>query len=96
MRRGNDKSSHFKNFFTISPTHKLLTIPCHETQHLVVHRFARKRDEKECGEAILSGHQSAAAPATVDRKRMCFAFVGRCQATEDTVLGKARRIAIER
>jgi hypothetical protein len=26
--------------------HKLLTSPCHKTQHPVVHRFARKRDEK--------------------------------------------------
>ena len=36
---------HFKIFFTIE-LHKMLTIPRRKTQHLVVHRFARERDEK--------------------------------------------------
>jgi hypothetical protein len=45
-----DESQPPEKLFHDSPEHKLLTIPCHGTQHLVVHRFARKRDEKrECG-----------------------------------------------
>jgi hypothetical protein len=37
---------HFKNFFAIFHSHNLLTNSRRGTQHLVVHRFARKRDEK--------------------------------------------------
>jgi hypothetical protein len=35
----------FKNLF-MTVQHNLLTIHRHKTQHLVVHRFARERDEK--------------------------------------------------
>jgi hypothetical protein len=33
-------------FFLMMRGRELLTFACHKTQHLVVHRFARKRDEK--------------------------------------------------
>jgi hypothetical protein len=49
-----DESQPPQNSFHDSPRHKLLTFPCQKTQHLVVHRFARKRDEK----GMRSAHQA--------------------------------------
>ena len=68
------------------PESQAVDIRCHRTQHLVVHRFARKRDEKGMRS------KTAAAPATVDRER----FVVICKSLKAQAFGKAGRIAIER
>jgi hypothetical protein len=40
-----DESHSPEEFFTLS-RYRMLTMPRRETQHPVVHRFARERDEK--------------------------------------------------
>jgi len=42
---GHDESRPLQEFFH-EQLHKMLTIRLRKTQHLVVHRFARERDEK--------------------------------------------------